>query len=135
MTSIISQIVTGVETVWVNIVKDVETDAQKIIAALGPTVQTQVNAVVSDIKQGASNAISMADSALNNAAPAATSAVEAAADAALVKYTGGLALPLVGATNDAIEGIENLLVSTANSWALKAKAALAENNAKAGGGA
>lgn len=131
MTSIIVQI-------WGKVVTDfdaaetwINTQVAKVEAAF-PGAATTINAIGSDLKQAASDAIGQADSALNTVAPTVTSAVEVAADAALTKYTGGLALPLVGLTNDAIEKIEALVVSTANSWALQAKATLAENNTQTG---
>lgn len=131
----IESVITGI---WSGAVKDwdaaeawINQSVQRIEAAF-PEATTTINAISSDLKQAASDAIGQADSALNTVAPGVTTAIETAADAALIKYTGGLALPLVGLTNDAIEKIEALAVSTANSWAVKAKAALAENNATAG---
>lgn len=130
MTSIITQI-------WDTGVKDfneVEAWVDAKVAAVEkafPAATTTINAIGSDLKQAASDAIGMADSALNGVAPALTKTAEAAADAALTAYTGGLALPLVGLTNDAIEKIAALGVSTFNSWALNAKAALAGNNGNA----
>ena len=61
--------------------------------------------------------------------------MEGAADALLAKYTGGLALPLTALTNDGVDKVAALVVATANAWALKAKAALAENTALQQGGA
>jgi hypothetical protein len=126
MTSIITQI-------WNAEVKDFdEAEAwidQQIakVEAVFPSATATINAVSSDLKQAASDAIGDADTALNTIAPAFTTAVEAGADAALTKYTGGLALPLVGLTNDAIQKVVALGTSTLNSWALKVQAALAEN--------
>lgn len=130
MTSIITQI-------WTGITKDftaAETWIDNAVAAVKkalPGAATTLDAIGSDIKQAASDAIGMADSALIGIAPAATKAVEVAADAALTAYTGGLALPLTPLTNDGIEKVEALIVSTANAWSLKAKAALAGNNGNA----
>lgn len=134
MTSIITQI-------WNGAVKDFDAAEAWInqqvqrIEAVFPASTATINAIGSDIKQAASDAIGMADSALNNVAPGVTTAIEAAADGALTHYTGGLAIPLVPLTNDGISQIESLIVSTANAWALKAKAALAENNTTTGAAA
>lgn len=130
MTSIITQI-------WGGIVRDftaAETWIDNAVAAVEkalPGAASTINSIGSDIKQAASDAIGMADSALVAIAPVATKAVETAADAALATYTGGLALPLTPLTNDGIEKVEALIVSTANAWSLKAKAALAGNNGNA----
>lgn len=132
LSSIINQIATGAVKVWDAVEADINTDVAKIEAVLGPTFTTSVQAIGAVVKQGASDLIGTADSALNTLAPTVTKTVEAAADAALTTYTGGLAIALVPATNDAIEGLEGLIVATANAWALKAKAALAENNAATG---
>ena len=128
MTSIITQIWDKAVTDFTTAETWIDQQVQRIEAAF-PASKATINAIGSDLKQAASDAIGDADSALNTVAPGVTKAIEAAADGALTTYTGGLALPLVGLTNDAIEKIEALAVSTANSWALKAKAALAENNA------
>ena len=130
MTSILTQI-------WNGAVKDFDTAEAWInttiqrIEAVFPAASPTIAAIASDLKQAASDAIGDVDTALNTVAPTLTKTVEAAADAALTTYTGGAALPLVGLTNDAIERIEALAVTTANSWALQAKAALAENVAAA----
>jgi hypothetical protein len=131
MTSIITDI-------WNDVVKDfdtaeawIDTQVQKVEAVF-PAATATINALGSDVKQGASDAIGAVDSALDAAAGPTTTAVEAAADALLTKYTGGLALPLTGLTNDGILKIANLIKSTADSWTLKAQAALAENNATTG---
>lgn len=131
--SIISQIATKAVTIWNDVVTDIDTDVAKIKAAW-PAAGTVIDELGSDVKQGASDLIGAADSELNTLAPVATSAVEGAADALLAKYSGGLALPLTGLTNDAIDKVSALIVSTANGWALKAKAALAENTAAQHGG-
>lgn len=131
MTSILTQICNDVvqdfdvAEAWVN------TRVQKIEAAW-PASKATITALGNDVKQGASDAIGALDSALDVASGPTATAVEAAADALLVKYTGGLALPLTGLTNDGILKIAGLIKATADSWTLKVQAELAENNPTTG---
>ncbi|HEY2710072.1 MAG TPA: hypothetical protein VGI95_18655 [Caulobacteraceae bacterium] len=130
MANIISQIWNGAITLAEDAERDIEADIARIKTAFPPAATT-VDALAAVVKQGASDAIGALDTALAAAAPAVTKQIETAADGALTSATGGLALPLVGLTNAGVEAIENLIVSTANAWALKAKATLAGNNAAA----
>ncbi len=128
--SIITGIWTRAVTDWKEAVTWVD-DKVAAIEKAWPGSTAAIAGVVSDIKRGASDAIGAADTALSTVAPEMTTALEGAADAALVKYTGGLALPLVGLTNDAINKIEQVGVATLNGWALNARATLAGNNGDA----
>lgn len=126
-----------ITNIWNGVVKDAEavenwvnTQVAAIEKAL-PGSTAAINDVVNDVKQAAGDALDAVDSGLNAVAPALTKSVEVAADAALTSYTGGLALPLTGLTNDGIEKVSATLVAAANAWELKAKAALAVNNGNA----
>ena len=103
-------------------------DRVKAIEAALPGATTVINTVVADAKQAASDAIGLADTMVDQWAPTLTTTLEGGADLALTKYTGGLAVPLIPMTNDAIDRIVSLGKDTLDSWALKAKASLAENN-------
>lgn len=121
--------------IWNGIVVDVEKAHAWIdgeVAAIEkalPSAKATINDVSADLKQAASDAIDLIDTGLNSAAPIATKAIEAAADTALTAYTGGFALPLTPLTNDAVDKVEQFLLTNINAWSLKAKAALAANNA------
>lgn len=131
-TSIIAQIFNGAVTVWDDVKADIEKDAAKIEAVLGGASSPGVAAVVTDIKQGASDALSTASAMVATYEPKFVTGLEALADAALSTYTGGLALPLVALTNEGIEKLSAAGASALQAWALKAKAALAENNTTTG---
>jgi hypothetical protein len=131
VTSIIQQIVTGVETlgkdaaaIWNTVKTDVENDVaaiKKVFPALAP----EIDAVGSVVKQGASDALGIAATMLGDAQPAIISGTNAAADAALLALTGGAATPALPAFNGFIDGIEAQGVAALRSWALKQKAMLA----------
>jgi hypothetical protein len=107
-----SQAATQIETWGANIISK---DA---------TLKTAVTAVVSDVKQGASNAIDMADSALGQYIQPATAATEAALEGALSAITKGASLPFNPLITDGIDTIANAVKAEADAWALKTKASL-----------
>ena len=123
--SVISDIVSGAKKLWSEVVTDIEADAAKVRAALPSSAIPNFDAVVSEIKQGASNAISFTDSAFASSADRIAKALEPALDAELAALTNGAALPLVPLVNDGVDKLDAFAVSVAHAWALKAKAALA----------
>ena len=127
--NIITQIYSGAVKVWDTIVTDVQTDIAKVEAVLPGAAP-----VIADIKQLASDALGSAVNGVVTYEPALVSGLEGLADAALAKFSGGLALPLVEMTNAGIQKIVADGTAGFQAWALKQQAALAENNAKAGGG-
>lgn len=98
------------------------------LSSSDPALATAIGDSLSAVKQGASNAIALADTALNNHFADMTQAVEAAVDAALVKVSGGAALPAVPLVNGVIDQIAASAKAVADAWALEAKAKLAQPN-------
>lgn len=90
-----------------------------------PTLTTAVGAVVSNLKQAASDAVTDADGAFSTFIGPATGALETGLEAALAGYTKGVSLTFNPLITDTIDKIEAAAVAEANAWALKAKAALA----------
>lgn len=95
------------------------------LVAKDPMLTAAAGQVLSEVKQAASNAVVQADSALGAYIAPAASAVEVALDAALAKATGGVSVPFNPFINDGIDTIANAIKAEADTWALKAKAALA----------
>jgi hypothetical protein len=127
--SILSDLRAGKIT-WTQAVSEVVAWGQKLIAG-DPALTTAVGAVVSDVKQAASNAIQDADTAFAAFIGPATTTLEAGLDAALAGYTKGLSLTFNPLINDTVDKIAAAAVAEANAWALKAKAALAPSTAAA----
>ena len=90
-----------------------------------PTLQASTTAVLSDVKQAASNAVEMADSALAAFILPAAKTVETALDTALAGATGGVSVGFNVFINDGVDQIAGAIKAEADAWALKAKAALA----------
>jgi hypothetical protein len=109
---------------WTQAASEVAAWGQKLIAG-DPALTTAVGAVMSDVRQAASNAIEDADTAFASFIGPATTTLEAGLDAALAGYTKGLSLSFNPLINDTIDKISAAAVAEANAWALKAKAALA----------
>lgn len=130
--NIIAQIYSGVVKAWDTAVADIEADYAKVKAALPASAAPGLAAVVSDIKQGASDAIGLGAAAATDAAPLITAGVEKLADSALATASNGLALPLVPLVNDGIDNIVALATNALNAWALKTKAGLVPNSQPAG---
>ena len=105
-------------------VSEVEAWAAKILTG-DPSLTSAVGAVVSGVKQAASDAVSDADQAFASFIGPATQALESDLDAALAGYTHGISLVFSPLINDIIDRIAAAAVAEANTWALKAKAALA----------
>lgn len=113
---------------WSEASSEIVQCGEKIIAG-DPTLTNAVGAVVSNIKQAASDAITDADSAFVKFIGPATATLEVGLDAALAGYTKGVSLTFNPLINDTIDKIEAAAVAEANAWALKAKAALAPTTA------
>lgn len=128
--NIISQIWTGVVTTWDKAEAWIDTQVARVEAVLPGAASP----IASDLKQLASDAVGAAAQAEATFEPALVTGIETLADAALTKVTGGLALPLVQMTNDGIANIAAKGQAAIQAWALKAQAALAENNSARGGG-
>lgn len=134
MSSIFSQIASGAVTVWNDISTALEADWAKVKAALGSEASVLKDTALADIKQGASDLLSDASAGLTADEQGLITGAESLADKALLSLTGGFALPLVPATNAVIDGLVSKGVSALQAWALKQKAALAENTAAQHGG-
>lgn len=95
------------------------------LVAHDPALTAMAGAVLSDVKQAASNAVDMADTAVGAAIGPAALAVEASLDAALAGITKGASIPFNGFVNDGIDKMAAAIKAEADAWALKAKAAIA----------
>lgn len=122
--SILSDLRAGKIT-WTQAAEEVAAWAEKIIAGDSSLTQA-VGAVVTTVKQAASNAVEDADAAFAKFIGPATASLEAGLDTALSEYTHGVSLMFNPLINDAIDKIAAAAVAEANTWALKAKAALAQ---------
>lgn len=98
--------------------------AQKLVAS-DPTLTAAAGAVLSDVKQAASNAVDMADTWIGQHVGPMTLAIETAADSALAAATGGKSVPFNGFVNDGIDRMVQAGKAELDAWALKAKASLA----------
>lgn len=96
------------------------------LVARDPTLTAATGAVLSDVKQAASNAIDMADTWIGQHVGPMTVAIETAADAALASATGGASIPFNGFVNDGIDRMVQAGKAELDAWALKAKASLAQ---------
>jgi hypothetical protein len=101
----------------------IEADAAKaapVIAATSP-------ALVSDLKQAASNAVAEADTYLGAAIGPASSVVETALETALGGLTHGLSTPFNPLVHDAITKLAEAVKAQVDAWALDARARLSAN--------
>ena len=78
--TVISKIASGVVTLWKDAEAIIDGDAAKVKAALPASALPNFDAVVSDIKQGASDTLSLTTTATVAAAPALAKGLEALAD-------------------------------------------------------
>ena len=120
--SILTQLFKG-QITFSQAATQIETWGASIISK-DATLKTAVAAVVSDVKQGASNAVDMADSALGQYIQPAAAATEAALEGALSAITKGASLPFNALITDGIDTIANAVKAEADAWALKTKASL-----------
>lgn len=124
--SVIHQIASGATKVFSAAETVIDADYAKVKAALPASAQGNLDAVVSDIKQGASDIISLVGAVGTAYLPELTKTVETGLDEALVAATNGEALPLVPIVNGGIDDIVAVAVSSAQAWGLAQKAALAK---------
>lgn len=97
--------------------------AQNLVAH-DPTLTAAAGAIVSDLKQAASNAVGLADTALGAFIVPAAKTVEATLDGVLAAATRGASIPFNAFVNDGIDQIAAAIKAEADAWSLKAKAAL-----------
>lgn len=91
----------------------------------GNAVATQLLAdTESTVKQGLSDAIGMADTALAVHFAEFVDVTESAADAALLKASGGVALPAVPLVNATIQQVAKAGKAALDAWALEAQSKL-----------
>ncbi len=95
------------------------------LIAHDPALTQASAAVLSDVKQAASDAVGMADTYVGAAIMPAAAGVEVALDAALATLTKGASIPFNGFVNDGIDKMAAAVKSEADTWALKAKAEIA----------
>lgn len=95
------------------------------LVAKDPILTAAAGAILSDVKQAASNAVMAADTMVGAAILPAAQGVEVALDGALASLTKGASIPFNGFINDGIDQMANAIKAEADAWALKAKAALA----------
>lgn len=121
--SILTQLIEGKIT-FHDAASQIESWARGIVAK-DQTLTSTVGAVMSDVKQAASNAVEMADSALGAYIHPAALATEAALEGALAAVTKGASLPFNPFITDGVDKIAAAVKAEADAWALKTKAALA----------
>lgn len=125
MTNILTKIWSGIVAEWDAAEALINKDVAAVRAALPASAQGNLDTFVADVKQGASDAISIVNTGFQASALTVSKAIEAALDAELATLSNGAALPLVPLVNTGIDDLTSIATSTANAWALKAKAALA----------
>lgn len=121
--SILSQLAEGKIT-FSQAASQVEAWASGIVKK-DPTLTAAVGQIVTDTKQAASDAVGMADTALGTWIIPASKGVETLLDTALAGATGGATVGFNPFINDGIDTIAAAIKAEADSWTLKAKAALA----------
>ena len=94
-------------------------------------LSSTAGAVLSDVKQGASNAVAAADGALADHYAELVTGGEALLEGALAKATGGATVPFNPIISDGIDNIAAMLKAGADAWALRTKAELAAPATKA----
>lgn len=102
----------------------------RTLVAHDASLTAAAEAVLSDVKQAASNAVDLADTAIGSAIVPGAKAVETALDAALARLTGGLSIPFNGFVDDGVDRLAAVIKAEADAWALKVKANLAAATAK-----
>lgn len=90
-----------------------------------PVLTAIEGAVLSNVKQAASNAVDLAEGELGKLLAGASGQVEAALDGLLASATGGLSTPFNPLINHGIDTIANAIKAEADAWALRVKASLA----------
>lgn len=135
MASIITKILNGLvqiekvgESIWNAAEAEIEKDWNAVKAALPASAQVNADAALADLKQAASDAITTAASAEAVYAPTLAKGIESVADSALAALLGGFSVPLIPVTNAGIDKLVDTATATLQSWALKAKATLANTN-------
>jgi hypothetical protein len=120
--SILSQLLHG-QITFSQATSEAEQWASKVVSS-DPALSQAAQAALSAVKQGASNAIMLADTQLATHAQGIVSGVEGVMDAAVLKATGGLALPAVPLIHAGIETAVSIAKSALDAWALEQKAKL-----------
>jgi hypothetical protein len=105
-------------------VTEVEQWADKLIAD-DPAFTNATAAIVSDVKQAASDAVSVGDTALGVIIGGAAKALEPILETTLASATKGLSVGLNPLISGGIDAIAAAMIGQINAWALKAKADLA----------
>lgn len=94
------------------------------MVAQDPTATAAAGAILSDIKQAASDAISIGEGALGAIITPAALSIEATLDATLSAATHGLSVPFNPIINAGIDTIANALKAEIDAWSAKTKAGL-----------
>ena len=89
------------------------------------SLTNSAGAILSDVKQGASNAVEAADSALASHYDAIVTGTEAVLEGALAKATGGASVAFNPFISDGISRFAAAARSQVDAWELQAKAKLA----------
>lgn len=120
--SIVSDALRG-KTTWATAVTRIEGWVSGNVNA-SPTLLAFKAAAMSSVKQGVSNALALADTELGQHFAGMVDGVEAAADAALLRATGGLALPAVPVMNATIKQFADAGRAAFDAWELEQQAKL-----------
>jgi hypothetical protein len=106
---------------------EAESWAEHLVNA-DPHTSAVANALVSEIKQSASDAITIGDTALAPVIMTAAGAIAVALEAALATATRGISTPFNPIISAGIDTIASALQAEITVWSLQAKAALAANS-------
>jgi hypothetical protein len=131
--NILAQIWSGVDHTAETAVRDVETDGDKVLAVLEGAARAAAAALIGDVRQMASDALrQVADEAVTYE-PAIAAGIDSIANSALnsvaAPLPSAIRLPLINFTDAQIDRVVAAGTASFQAWALKQKAALAENNA------
>jgi hypothetical protein len=136
--NILAQIWSGFEHTAESVAHDVEADGEKVLAVCEGAARAAASVLIGEVMRQASGALSQVAAGAVTYEPAIAAGVEAVANAALNSIAGPLPsasrLPLVSFTDAQVNKIVAAGAASLQAWALKLKAALAENNAAFSGG-
>ncbi len=121
--SILSDAWTGKIT-WATAVQEIEADVSKAFNN-NPAATAAAGAILTDLKQAASNAIGYADTAFGALVGPATVTVEATVNALLVRAVGPVSGVVTPSVDLAIVSASNALKSAIDAEAVKFRASLA----------
>jgi hypothetical protein len=136
--NILAQIWSGVEHTAETVIQDIESDGEKVLAVLEGAAKAAATVLITDVKRQASSALNQLAANAVTYEPGIAAGVEAIANTAVNSVAAPLPsavrLPLINFTDAQVDKVVAAGSASFQAWALKLKAALAENNAALSGG-